>query len=136
LEIPGKYRAAGFHLTKSLGSRYYPIGFTFLSGGFRASGPNEAGDSHTLQDWTVEEAKAGSFDSLMNRVGRPNFFLDISRAPAPLKQWLDKARPTRGIGSSYEPAKADMYYENLQIGKVFSGMIFLKNITPAQAPQK
>jgi erythromycin esterase-like protein len=123
----GKADSMGSHLTARFGAKYFPIGFAFYEGAFQAI-PAGGG---ALQEWKVT-GKDDSYDGLLQKVGKPLFFVDFGTADTPMRTWLDAARPTRSIGAVYSPPAADMYFQKAEVGKLYRGMIFISKTTRAR----
>lgn len=124
--LSGSALMMGAHLDRRLGAKYYPLGFAFREGGFRAT------DGARVQEFTVGPAKQGSLDDLLALVHQPAFFLDMDHAKLGLKTWLEEPRPWRNVGSTYRIESPDSYYETLSVGKLFRGLIYLEKLTPAR----
>ncbi|MES1147300.1 MAG: hypothetical protein ABUL49_00965 [bacterium] len=57
------------------------------------------------------------------------FSLDVPTLNEKTRTWLAVARPSRAVGSNYDPRKPDRYYENLPVGEMFSGVVFIDKVT-------
>ncbi|HSI73574.1 MAG TPA: erythromycin esterase family protein [Fimbriimonas sp.] len=126
IDIPGKFRSTGYHLTKSFVLGYFPLGSVFGSGGLRAIGVEGK-----VESFTAPPAAANSFDALMAGLDERAFILSFDGFARPLKQWLVYARLSRGVGASYNPSRPDQYYEALPMGSVFRGILFIPRLTAA-----
>jgi len=117
----------------------FVIGTTFNKGRFQAafSAQQTNADTSKLREFEVGEAKAGSLESLMARVGIPIFFIDFNKLPkeGPIHDWFSEERLVRSVGNSYNPEKPDAYYVSIVIPKHFDAMIFV-NETERARPTK
>jgi len=132
LQNGGKPMMMGAYLNSAIGAKYYPIGFVFGEGSFRA-GSRADGQIH---EFSVGAAKPGSLDSLLKAVKMPSFFLNVDRLDSPTRSWLSKPMPLGGVGSSFAPNLADRYYETLPFGSIFRGLIYIDKVTAARALPK
>ncbi|MEZ0327868.1 MAG: erythromycin esterase family protein [Fimbriimonas sp.] len=121
IEMPGKFVSLGSHLVKRLGSAYCPFGTLFDHGGVLAIGSNGKVGSFDLPP-----AHADSWEGLLSGLNQPLFFLDLTRMS------IQTTKPTRAIGSSYDPSRPDLYYENLPLAGLFRGVVFIKALTAAR----
>ncbi|RYG37609.1 erythromycin esterase family protein [bacterium] len=125
--MSGQPLMLGSYLEDRYKSAYFPLGFVFNEGGFRA-----IANGGSVGTSSFPPAKPGSFDALLADVGQPRFFLDVDRADPALKTWLRSPRPWRNIGSSYNAADPDSHYETLNPAELFRGLIYLDKLTAAK----
>ncbi|GAA2259934.1 hypothetical protein GCM10010145_32490 [Streptomyces ruber] len=94
---PERYpRMQGAFLRDRYGSAYVSVGFTFDHGSFNATGPDGR-----LRRFTVGPASAGSNERVLDRVAHRDYVVDLRTVASPARAWLERTRPTRGIGTEY-----------------------------------
>ena len=94
---PANYpRMQGAFLRDRLGDAYVSVGFTFDRGSFNSTGPDDR-----VRRFTVGAAGAGLNEHTLDRVGLRDYFVDLRTVPEPARDWLERARPTRNIGTLY-----------------------------------
>ncbi|ARZ70910.1 erythromycin esterase [Streptomyces albireticuli] len=94
---PGSYpKMQGAFLRDRLGRGYVNVRLTFDNGSFNAM--DDAGRTRVV---TLEPAPPGNNEHTLDRVPHRDYVLDMRTAPAPARKWLEEARPTRNIGTSY-----------------------------------
>ncbi|MEU1406535.1 erythromycin esterase family protein [Streptomyces sp. NPDC005728] len=86
----------GAFLRDRLGAGYVSVGLTFDRGSFNATGPDGA-----IHRWTLGPAGPGSNEATLDRVRYGDYVIDLRRLGSPAGAWLDRARPTRSIGTDY-----------------------------------
>ncbi|WP_131735780.1 erythromycin esterase family protein [Actinomadura roseirufa] len=91
------YRIQGDLLREQLGRGYVSVGFTFHHGSFNAAPPG--GDD--LLPVTVGAPERGSNEFTLDQSRYRDYVLDMRTAPALLRDWLSRVRPTRDIGTDY-----------------------------------
>lgn len=94
----------GTFLRRQLGDGYVSIGFTFDQGSFNAlEGAGTSMDSvgQPPKEFTLGPAAPGSNEHTLDQVAYTDYLLDLRTAPAPARDWLRQARPTRDIGAGY-----------------------------------
>lgn len=89
-------RMQGAFLRDRLGRGYVNVRLTFDRGSFNAM--DDKGRTRVV---TLDPARAGSNEHTLDRVPHRDYALDMRTAPAPARKWLEEARPTRDIGTSY-----------------------------------
>ncbi|MCD9143477.1 erythromycin esterase family protein [Streptomyces albireticuli] len=99
---PGSYpRMQGAFLRDRLGRGYVNVRLTFDRGAF-----NALDDKGRTRVVTLDPARPGSNEHTLDRVPHRDYALDMRTAPAPARKWLEEARLTRNIGTSYpEPER-------------------------------
>ncbi|KNB50673.1 erythromycin esterase family protein [Streptomyces caatingaensis] len=102
---PAHYpRTQGAYLRDHYGPRYVNVGLTFGRGSFNAVGADDAMLDRNVRRVTVGPDAPGSNGATLDRahVGAgAGYLLDLRTAPAPARDWLRQARPTRNIGTAY-----------------------------------
>ncbi|MFL4908771.1 erythromycin esterase family protein [Streptomyces sp. MMS24-I2-30] len=86
----------GAFLRDRLGCGYLSVGLTFDHGAFNATGPDGA-----LHRWTLPAAGPGTNEATLDRVRYRDYLVDLRSVGAPARAWLERARPTRSIGTDY-----------------------------------
>ncbi|MGN9762401.1 erythromycin esterase family protein [Streptomyces sp. SD31] len=97
-------KVQGAFLRDLLGAGYVSVGLTFDHGSFNATGR----DDETVRRWTLGPAGPGSNERTLDGVRHRDYVLDLRTAAAPARDWLRRARPTRGIGTSYPDGPHDI----------------------------
>ncbi|MBB2908866.1 erythromycin esterase [Streptosporangium becharense] len=120
-------KTQGSYLRDALGGKYLPIGFTFDRGSFLSKDTAIGGD---WKKFTVDAAGPGTNEHTLDRVRHRDYYLDIRRAPAAARAWLNVARPTRNIGTQY-PYPLD----DVAIARSFDVLIHLHDIREARMPK-
>ncbi|MGA4842945.1 erythromycin esterase family protein [Streptomyces sp. G45] len=87
----------GAFLRDALGKRYRSIGFTFDRGAFMA----QSETSTVWRERSVGAATPGMNEYTLDKVRHDDYVVDLRTLPATARTWLDKARPTRSIGTAY-----------------------------------
>lgn len=127
----GTRETCGGELNRKIGSRYFPIGFAFGSGGFVARGPlDQETGRNPLVGFTVGPEAGGTLDKTLAKVGMPAYFVDC--ATPSLKSWLESAQTTRNFGSGFDATKPEMYVGPVEVGQFYRGLIFLREVTAAR----
>ncbi len=118
----------GSLLKKKYGDKMLVIGTTFNRGRFQAAYSVRQTNANTskLREFEVGEAKEGSLEHLMAKVGYPVFFIDFRKLPkiGPVRDWFSKKQYLRSIGNSYNPKNPNNYYVHIEIPEHFDAMIF------------
>ncbi|AUY53816.1 erythromycin esterase family protein [Streptomyces sp. CB01881] len=91
-------RTQGSFLRDTMGKDYLPIGFTFNQGSFLSKDAALGGD---WKKFTVGAAEPGRNEHTLDQVGYRDFYLDVRKAPAAARAWLNVARPTLNIGTQF-----------------------------------
>lgn len=125
----------GTLLKKKYKDELLVIGTTFNKGKFQASYSLRQTNANTsrLREFEVGEAKKGSLEYMMAKVGEPIFLIDFRKIPksGKVKEWFSKKHYVRSIGNSFNPEKPDNYYEFIEIPKHYDAMIFINEGTRA-----
>lgn len=124
----GKPDSTGAHLRDRYKDAYYPVGFAFLEGSFQAMGV--AGKP--LQEWTVKPAGAETLEGVLDKVGKPIHFIDLSGAAGPVEKWLHTDIKSRSVGALYSPDYAELYYQAAKPAELYRGLIYIKKTTRAR----
>lgn len=124
------YRTMGTILRERYQARYFPLGFSFFQGSFRALGEDQNGNLTPLQTFTVQSAEPGSYNATLGSVGIPLYLLDLRHAPAgPVSQWLDGPHDFRMIGAVYNPYDESQSYVPISLNKGFDAIIHIQKVT-------
>ncbi|MBP0455723.1 erythromycin esterase family protein [Kitasatospora sp. RG8] len=91
-------KTQGSFLRDTMGKDYLPIGFTFNQGSFLSKDAALGGD---WKKFTVGAAGPGRNERTLDQVGYRDFYLDVRKAPAAARAWLNVARPTLNIGTQF-----------------------------------
>ncbi|MFF0435981.1 erythromycin esterase family protein [Streptomyces sp. NPDC004327] len=132
---PEQYpRTQGAFLRDALGKDYVTIGASFGRGSFNAHDSRVAGEP--VRVFTVGPLGPDSNAHVLDRVadrfaGRP-FLLDARTAVPAARRWLDVARPTRTIGTTY-PWPGDV--AQVRLGASFDAVVHFPEISPAHLRQ-
>ena len=120
---PEQYpKLQGQFLREQIGADYVNIGFTFGQGSFNALDLTDPGEP--IRVFSVGPTPAGNNEELLERVSDQDYYLDLRTAPG--RTWLDEARPTRAIGTSWpEDPKA------VNLARSFDILIHLHRVTAA-----
>ncbi|WP_037857889.1 erythromycin esterase family protein [Streptomyces sp. NRRL S-340] len=121
-------KTQGSFLRDTMGKDYLPIGFTFDRGSFLSKDAALGGD---WKKFTVGAAEPGRNEYTLDQVGYRNFYLDVRRAPAAARAWLDVARPTLNIGTQFPEKPRD-----IAIAKSFDILIHLHEVREADKPKR
>lgn len=101
---PGLPLTQGQVLRRRLGDGYLAVGLSFGRGAVHAT---EQGLQNPVDEdvrrFEVEPAAPGSVEHTLDRVGHPNWYLDLRTAPAAVRARLDTSRPKREIGTDFPP---------------------------------
>ncbi|MEU4550142.1 erythromycin esterase family protein [Nonomuraea dietziae] len=120
-------KTQGSFLREALGKKYLSIGFTFDRGSFLSK---EAALGGEWKKFTVGAAEPGMNEHTLDKVGYRDYYLDLRKAPAAARAWLEVARPTRNIGTQYPYPPAD-----LALARSFDVLIHLHDIREADQPK-
>ncbi|MFF4582709.1 erythromycin esterase family protein [Streptomyces sp. NPDC001373] len=116
-------KTQGSFLRDTMGKNYLPIGFTFNQGSFLSKDAALGGD---WKKFTVGAAEAGRNEYTLDQVRYQDFYLDVRKAPAAARAWLNVARPTLNIGTQFPETPRD-----IAIAKSFEVLIHLHEIREA-----
>ncbi|BFV61185.1 erythromycin esterase family protein [Kitasatospora sp. CMC57] len=116
-------KTQGSFLRDTMGKDYLPIGFTFNQGSFLSKDAALGGD---WKKFTVGAAEPGRNEYALDRVGYRDFYLDVRKAPAAARAWLNVARPTLNIGTQFPEKPRDV-----AIARSFDILIHLHEIREA-----
>lgn len=116
-------KTQGSFLRDTMGKNYLPIGFTFNQGSFLSKDAALGGD---WKKFTVGAAEPGRNEHTLDQVRYQDFYLDLRKAPAAARAWLNVARPTLNIGTQFPEKPRDV-----AIAKSFDLLIHLHEIREA-----
>lgn len=124
-------RTQGHLLAAALGKDYLPVGFAFDQGAFQAVETGAKGRG--LTDFTVGAAPPGSLDGALASASLPLFALDLRAATGAVSTWLHTPTSSRTIGSIYNLASPDAFFEVTQPAEAFDALFFVARTTAARA---
>ncbi len=135
IEDPGM----GGVLRKSLGDRYYAVGFLFGAGEFGALA-NDPQHGWRFQSYAIPEAPPGSFEAPFVAAKLGTAFVDLRSAPSegPLARWLDEGHGQRWFGGYNIPKDVEITSRDASTLQAtfprvdFDGVVFLARTTPAR----
>lgn len=116
----------GAFLRDTFGKKYRSIGFTFHQGSFMATGTDDV----VWKPRTVGAATPGMNEHTLDKVSYDDYYVDTRTAPAAARKWLDKARPTRSIGTAYPDGP-----HRIRLGATHDVLIHLHETTAAHRPR-
>ncbi|WP_330300488.1 erythromycin esterase family protein [Streptomyces sp. NBC_00503] len=117
-------KTQGSFLRDTMGKNYLPVGFTFNQGSFLSKDAALGGD---WKKFSVGAAEPGRNEHTLDQVGYRDFYLDVRKASAPARAWLNVARPTLNIGTQFPEKPRD-----IAIAKSFDILIHLNEIREAE----
>ncbi|MEF9882219.1 erythromycin esterase family protein [Streptomyces sp. P9-A4] len=117
-------KTQGSFLRDLMGKNYLPVGFTFNQGSFLSKDAALGGD---WKKFTVGTPEPGRNEHTLDQVGYRDFYLDVRKAPAAARAWLNVARPTLNIGTQFPEKPRD-----IAIAKSFDILIHLHEIREAE----
>ncbi|MFB7585560.1 erythromycin esterase family protein [Streptomyces sp. NPDC056169] len=117
-------KTQGAFLRDTIGKNYLPIGFTFNQGSFLSKDAALGGE---WKKFTVGAAEPGRNEHTLDQVRYRDFYLDVRKAPAAARAWLNVARPTLNIGTQFPEKPRDV-----TIAKSFDVLIHLHEIREAE----
>jgi erythromycin esterase len=116
-------KTQGSFLRDTMGKNYLPIGFTFNQGSFLSKDAALGGD---WKKFTVDAAEAGRNEHTLDQVRYRDFYLDVRKAPAAARAWLNVARPTLSVGTQFPEKPRDT-----AIAKSYDVVIHLHEVREA-----
>ncbi|MFJ1840918.1 MULTISPECIES: erythromycin esterase family protein [unclassified Streptomyces] len=116
-------KTQGSFLRDTMGKNYLPIGFTFNQGSFLSKDGALGGD---WKKFTVDAAEPGRNEYTLDQVRYRDFYLDVRKAPAAARAWLNVARPTLNVGTQFPEKPRDT-----AIAKSFDVLIHLHEVREA-----
>jgi erythromycin esterase len=119
------YTRMGWHLRQHYGSQYLALGMSFYQGSFNAIGENE-----NLQTFTIQTPNPESYNYTFGTVGLSLYALDLRHLPTgEVRQWMNGPHGFLTIGSVYNPAAAETFYESLSLPQSFDVIIQIQRVT-------
>lgn len=121
------FRSLGCYLKEAYGNQYFSLGFTFNKGSFQAMEYDTAGHRMGLQEFTVAEARKGSFDWYMAQVKFPNFIFSFRNDAVQntFKDIIDTPIGTRSFGATAQRNTLNSSFYLLNFNKNYDGIIFI-----------
>ena len=111
---------------------YLPIGFAFGSGAFNAVPDDTTGTiGTTISAVSAPAPRAGSFETVLQNAKSRNYYFDL-RTPSPsdVSRWFVGPEYFRNVGSAFNPALADDYFEVASLTTLFDVIVFVNTVTP------
>jgi erythromycin esterase len=132
LPMPNDERAEtmGSFLDDRFGADYYPLGFTFDRGAFRAyDGTAEEMERRVFEVDSIEN----SLGDALAATGHDAGFLDVAAArDAGLDDWVDASHEKRAIGAVYDPTEPEEYRRPEPLAATFDGVLFVADTTASR----
>ncbi|MFF3333917.1 erythromycin esterase family protein [Streptomyces sp. NPDC002888] len=120
---PANYpRMQGAFLRDRLKDAYVSVGFTFDRGSFNSTGPDGK-----VRRFTVGAAGDGLNEHTLDRVGLRDYVVDLRTVPEPARDWLERARPTRNIGTVHPDREYD-----IALARTYDILIHLHQVEEAR----
>ncbi|MFE9612217.1 erythromycin esterase family protein [Streptomyces sp. NPDC006012] len=124
---PAHYpKMQGAFLRDRLGPGYLSVGLTFDRGAFNATGPDGA-----IRRWTLPAAGPGTNEATLDRVRYRDYLVDLRSVGPPARAWLERARPTRSIGTDYPDGPYDV-----ALARSHDVLVHLHRVTAARLRQE
>ena len=101
---------------------YVNVGLTFDRGSFSATGPDDA-----IHRWTLGPAGPGSNERTLDQVWFTDYLVDLRTVGSPARAWLDKARPTRSVGTAHPEDP-----EDIALARSYDVLVHLHRVTAAR----
>ncbi|EMA53160.1 erythromycin esterase family protein [Halococcus salifodinae] len=139
----GAVASLGNRLADRYGEDYYPLGFDFLGGEFRAIGVRLTEDSERAT-WSLDEPPADSVTRAFAAIGAELAFLDFGTLDAQERAWFDEPRAKRELGAVYygSDGPADdaadgqaTHNEWRSLTEAFDGLVFVRETTATRPPE-
>jgi erythromycin esterase len=135
IEDPGM----GGVLRKSLGDRYYSVGFLFGAGEFSALA-NDPQHGWRFQSYAIPDAPPGSLEAPFVAAELGTAFVDLRSAPAtgPLARWLDEGHGQRWFGGYNIPKDVETTSRDVSTLQAtfartdFDGLMYLARTTSSR----
>lgn len=122
------YTRMGMYLRQRYRSQYLAIGMSFYQGAF-----NAIGEDGNLDTFTVQAPNQASYNYTFGNVGLSLYALDLRHLPGgSVGQWMNGPHGFLTIGSVYNSATPDTYYENLSLPQSFDVIIHVQKVTASQ----
>lgn len=126
--MPQQYpRTQGAFLRDALGEDYVTIGASFGRGSFNAHDAEAPGEP--VRVFTVGPLGPDSNAHVLDRVSDRPYLLDLRTATPAARAWLDVARPTRAIGTTY-PWAGDL--AGIRLSASYDALVHFPVITAAR----
>ncbi|PSP75681.1 erythromycin esterase [Halobacteriales archaeon QS_1_68_20] len=123
----------GEHLDRELGDSYYPLGFDFGRGSFRAMDGSDP-DATEPRTFTVGDPPARTATAHFDALDSPAF-VDLASVgdDSRLSGWFEEKPGVRHVGSVYDPdAEAGTYVQRTDLPASFDWLVFLGESTPTR----
>lgn len=127
------YTRMGMYLRQRYQSQYLAIGMSFYQGSFNAIGEDSTGRVTTLQTFTVQAPNQASYNYMFGNAGLSLYALDLRHIPGgEVRQWMNGPHGFLLIGSGYNSAAPDTYYDSLSLPQSFDVIIHIQKVTASQ----
>jgi erythromycin esterase len=121
----GGYTRMGWYLRQRYQSQYLAIGMSFYQGSF-----NAIGEDSNLDTFTIQAPNPESYNDTFGSVGLSLYALDLRHLPGgSVGQWMKEPHGFLTIGSVYNPAAANTFYEALSLPQSFDVIIHIQQVT-------
>jgi len=122
----------GEFLSRTFGEQYTPVGFDVGRGQFRAVGAGDT-DDRGPRRFTHPPPLAESATARFERVGNTPWLLDTRSAAADprLRDWVEKPRQIRCVGTVYDPDTPDDHYLRTPL-TAFDALVFIDRSTASR----
>ncbi len=129
-KYPIKIKLLGGLLNEAYGSAYFPMSFAFNKGSFQSI-ELKNGKTNGLKEFTVTEAKDGTFDWYLAQAKKDNFILNFRQKnlPTDLTNFVGNSFRTRIFGSLLSREFFNERYLSTIVGKDFDAVIFINTTT-------
>lgn len=122
------YTRMGMYLRQRYRSQYLAIGMSFYQGSF-----NAVGEDGNLDTFTIQAPNQESYNYMFGNAGFSLYALDLRHIPGgSVGQWMNGPHGFLLIGSGYNSATPDTYYENLSLPQSFDVIIHIQRVTASQ----
>jgi erythromycin esterase len=127
------YTSMGMYLRERYQSQYLAIGTSFYQGSFNAHGVDNTGQFTPLQSFTVQASVQESYNDMFGHTGFSLYALDLRHIPGgEVRQWMNGPRGFLTIGSVYDSAASDTYYDSVSLPQCFDVIIHIQKVTASQ----
>lgn len=124
------YTRMGMYLRQHYQSQYLAIGMSFSQGSFHAIAQDSTCRCPMLQTFTIQASSHGSYTEMFGNAGFALYALDLRHLPAgEVGQWMNGPHGFLTIGSAYNPAAGETYYEVLSLPQSFDVIIQIQKVT-------
>lgn len=121
----------GHHLKREYGDRYYAVGFEFGRGTCRAVPDPESVEDLRVGTRSIEAPPDGSVPAVLEDIGEPVCFLDLSSTPDDpvVREWVERAHRIHNVGAVHR-TDPEGNYASVVLGRAFDGLVFVARTEP------